>query len=477
VLVLALALAGPAAGEETPTLVGDEAEGTVQLAGQRRLLIEGIQGTLVVRSSGEGDLRYAARQLADRSAAQPVRLWAEGPATLRLTPAEGGEAVRTRLEVIVPPGLHTEVTTADSNVEVSAIGGNFRLVGGAVQLQARAVGGSLEVQQQGGLVAIDGLDGALDVQGAGLTVRLQNVRAPARIDLEGSTLTMSAMQEAVEGVLERTPVSVRDVEGAIRLEIEGGEVDLARCNGGGELRLTGAPLRLASTMGVLDVETDGPVQFDGHDGSLKIVGFGAAVTGTNTAGMLEIETDNAEVKLDALGGSTAIRGRGLKVDVARSRGELRIATTASNVRLEACDTVTVIENEFGDVEIQGASQPLDVVSRDGDVRITELRGTLQLKAAGPEVEVVWDSFNIHDDSVIENQAGDVRLGLPGSTSCRVEAEARGQVESDLSGVLVSDDGHFASGLLGNAARTPHVKQPGVQVYSAGDLYLTDSSSE
>jgi len=87
-LVLVAALSGSLRAED-PILLAEGAGGILDLEGERRLEVVGLQGSILVRLGKEGEIRFAARSLSDRKVERPVALWADGTTLRRAGEARG----------------------------------------------------------------------------------------------------------------------------------------------------------------------------------------------------------------------------------------------------------------------------------------------------------------------------------------------------------------------------------------------------
>jgi len=102
---LVAATHGTAVAQE-PLLLSEDAGGILELEGERGLEISGFHGSVLVRQGKEGELRFAGRDVDDKTVERPVQLWLEGK-TLRLIPLDGASDVPVRLEVAVNRELGT----------------------------------------------------------------------------------------------------------------------------------------------------------------------------------------------------------------------------------------------------------------------------------------------------------------------------------------------------------------------------------
>jgi len=461
---------------QEPTLLSQGSGGVLELEGERRLEITGFRGTLSVRLGKERELRFAARAIGGEEGPVPVELWLDGQ-LLRLDPQEGTDPlVPLRIEVAVGPELDLGIDVSDCEIQLAGLHGAIDVRGSRIRLNARAIDGSLELAFDESSGTINGVSQGVRLEGRALDVRLENVDGPVSLAASGkSEIHAKGIRGVLEAEVEETELSVALVTGRLSLEVGAGAVTVDSCSGGGELRLAEAPLDLRGSSGAFHVETDAEVRFKGHDGPLSILGRGSAVRGAEAkGGPLEIETDGAEVRLEQVESKIEIRGSDLEINVTDCKGDLTMKTVYSTILVERCEVPVAVENEFGDIEIRGASKLVRVVSRDGNVTLAEFKGTADVKAEGPLVAIDWVSFTGEESSAVENARGDVRVTLPMDHRCQIDAQApRGRVETDIDELTLSEDGHFAAGLLrGGRGAAPYVKRPSLRLKStSGDLYL------
>jgi DUF4097 and DUF4098 domain-containing protein YvlB len=471
-LLLLLGVHGATAQGDEPLLLTEDSGALLDLDGETRLVIEGLQGTIGVRAGLQGEIRYEARTRDNTREPRIVGLWVDGR-TLRIGPVEGDDGAKTLIEVTVPPAFDVEVIAADSLVKSSALSGGFRVGGTKVDLSARGMKGTIDVDVQGGKIFVSGTEEALTIEGRALNVVVEYARAPVYLSVAESVIDLTASRDATEGEIAKTTLDAVGLEGPMNLTATESKVSLERVTCDGTLDLEQTPLVLSQTTGSLEVRTDAIVEFTGHDGRLKIEGYGSAVRGNGGEGVVEIETDGAEVRLDQIAGQIQVRGQDLDLQMSSCNGDASVETTGARIAVKKAGGALVLKNEFGDIEVSEAAGAVEVASRDGDVFLNGLKAPLKLKAEGGEVEVGWVSMAEPQDCTIEGSGGDVRVRLPGAANVRLEAEARhGQIESDLPGIEVSGDGHSASGIVGRGRGSPQAKRPTVRVRSGGDLYLS-----
>jgi DUF4097 and DUF4098 domain-containing protein YvlB len=478
VLVLAcLATSGAAPRADEPVLLNEQPGGILELEGERRFQVTGLRGMLTLRLGKPGELRYAVRRLEASDEEQPVALWLDGR-TLRLTRREGAADVAVRLEVALAPELSAEVEAVDSDVIAAGLHGEVGVAGERLRAAIRNIDGSLELDLVDSEVEVLGVNGPLVLDGRQLEGSLESLNGRVTVNATEGRLRLGQLRDELAGFLENVDLAADHVVGRVELEADGGRLALSACEAGARLILTDTPLELRGCTGPVEVETDVDVQVQLHEGPLTIRALAGSVRGTQIkGGALEIETRDGQVLLEQLEASTSIRGTGLDVQVKDTKADLSISTSGAHIVVEKAHMMVNVDNEFGDVEIREAASQVNVFNFNGDVRIEALKGSAQVEADAPSVEVHWSSLGGHEASSVENVGGDVRVSLPSRFRAQLDAQApHGRIETDLDEVRVSADGHFASGLLlGGRGPAPHVKRPSIRLKAAGDLYVMEAS--
>lgn len=447
-------------------LLSQDSGATWDLIGQTRLEIEGIRGELLLRAALPGELRYMSVDLQDRDEQRPIALWQEG-GTLRLRPIGEQDDKPRHLELAVPAQLQLELHVRESRVSATGLHGALAVEGQAVEFEGRSLQGPLELDLKKGTVDLNGAAMAVSLEGKDIEIKAKGIKGAVSLRLSGGRVNLEELSDKLDANLDGTGLTALSVGGFVQLTSNEAPVELIGSRAGGELRLIRSALDLRQSGGSFTVETNAAVKFADHAGTLYIRGYEGSVQGIGCKEGLELETEAAQVVLENLGGPTNLRGDNLDVRIDGAAAPLTIKTRGSNVIVERASAALTIENDFGDVEVRDAFQRVQVTTSDGDVRLTGLTGQLQLRAASPSVEVSWTALASQEESLVENERGDVRLSLPKSLPCRLQVQApRGRIESSIPGVQVSEDGSQASAQLNRGLR------PLISVRSGGDVYLT-----
>jgi hypothetical protein len=465
--LLALIAAG-AAGAQEPQLLNDGAGGELELAGESRLVLSGLRGTFALRLGKEGSLVYAARQRENRREDLPVALWLEG-STLRLSRLDENDTRPVYLEIAVPPGLDVEADIDESHVNLSGLMSGVRIVGRALEVRAGGLTEAIRLRLEGGTVRMETLSSDVELEGRDFEARLKQIGGRVGITASASQIEAESLAADMFADLDDSTLVATTITGHVQVTAEGGSVRLSGVRRGAELQLGETPLSMTDVEGGVDLETEADVEFRELKSELDMVSFGGGLRGQGNAGGVRVNTDGAAVLLEGIQGAVTVEGRDLHVQLRDMRNEVRVVAGMSSVLVEHSAAAVHVENDFGDVVMNDAAGPVTVRSRDGMVRIEDLKGSLDLIADGPEVRVGWSEIG-QGNSTVKSERGDVSVGLPARGRCRVEAIARfGRVDSDLPGVRVSDDGKFANGLLGGA------DEPVISIDSGGAVYIGASS--
>ena len=480
VLLPLLAISQAARAEEEPVLLLQSSSGTYDLDGEHLLIIEEITGTLSLRAATNDTIRFEGRSLGSQRDLQEVALWRDGDNTLLLGPAAEVPAEGTLVDMVLPEGLDVEVFLVGGRLLVSAIGGDLLVEAEDSRIQARGLKGDAEFRLTGGVLTVDGVKGDFSVKGSGVQMELQHLYQYAELDLTEGRATLNSAELDVQVTSDQTDLELTRVKGELQIESSGGSLAVSGCTGGGEIRLEETTLTLLGSKGDFSGRTDAMMEFGLHEGSLRVLGYGAPIQGSQIAGPLFVENSSSSVTLKQLSGKTEIRGTELKLTVEDSKGPLAIHLVSSDVTLSRVEAEVLVENEFGDIRTSATKAALTITSSGGNVQVADHQGPLEIRADGPEVRVGWTKFTKHDTMKVRNASGDVYLGLPATGRCNLQVKARfGRVDVGTTGIQVSDDGHSVGGeYTGGRAKAPQVKKPNLQVVSGGgNVYIGKASAK
>ena len=232
-------------------------------------------------------------------------------------------------------GLDVEVFLVGGRLLVSAIGGDLLVEAENSKIQARGLLGDAEFRLTGGVLIVDGVKGDFSVKGTGVQAELQHLYEYADLDLTEGRATLNMAELDVQVTSDRTDLELTRVKGELRVESSGGSLRVSGCAGGGEIQLEETSLTLLNSKGDFTVRTDAMMEFGLHEGSLRVLGYGAPIQGTQIAGPLFIDNNSSSVTLKQLSGRTEIRGTELKLTVEDSKGPLDIHLVPARSRSAA----------------------------------------------------------------------------------------------------------------------------------------------
>jgi len=463
-LVVAGAFIGTTSGEDL--LLGEEAGAAVAVEGERRLIVEGIHGEILVRGEPTDELRFVSSVPGGDDVRIPVALWTD-QTSFRITPTTGTEARARKLEIGIPAEMYLRIRTTEGTVRIAAVDGDVEIEGRKLLVVARQLGSGLDVQMEEGDIHVEGVAADVTIRGKIGEADIRQVGGLVIGELHGGRASFSRLAGGADLNLQDCNTLVSSVGSELRLEASGGEAEIEGLSNGGRIKLMGTPIGVSDSEGNIEIESDALVRFHDNTAAIRVINFAAAVRGASNGGPVSVEAHGGPVNLESIVGTVRVEGDDLEVSLEGIQGDLAIHTTSSSVEISHAEGPVRVENEYGDVTVTGSEGKVTVISREGDVRLSELRGPVDVDADAPLVEVAWKSLGVDGDSVIQNEGGDVVVRFPARAGCVIDASSGfGRIESNLPGVAVSDDGGRASGMLNRRGR------PRVKVRSEGSLRMT-----
>jgi hypothetical protein len=441
-----------------------ESAGILPLGEESALTVRGITGTIELRTHALDELRWACG--ATRASTQLPLEVGTSEQGLVLRAPEGDTALR-RVLVSVPARLAVRVEGEAAQVVGDNVQSDVTVSGGALDVGFSAQGGSIEADVQDGTVLLDRPKGPVVLRGRPKSARVLQAKGPVTVLVGGGTVEVQDASAGLDVDAQGAKLFLARVQAPVRVHARDGEVRAEDLPGGGDFELEHAPLMLHQVNGEVTVTSDALVEFHASKAALHIHGVAAPVKGSDHHGLVEIETDSAEVLLSKIDGPLRIRGNSLQLRLEQT-AETGLITASSNIEVSGVDGPLAIENELGSVQVRGASGKVEVKNRDGDVSLVGLSATAVVETSSDRLTVGWASFprDAQVESVLINEDGVVQVELPAGGSVLLEAESRyGRVESTLPWVRVADDGKSAKGMVGRGS------VPRLRIVGAGGVML------
>ncbi len=462
-----IAFASTTAQEEQ--LVAEESSGIIPVDQEVRLAIRGIVGDVSVRAGRPGEVRFLSFVPGSQTTPLPVAVWLSG-SRFKLLPPQGAETQRRALEVTVPASLFVEIEASGGRILVSGLKGGAEIRADGSDIDVRTdSGGPVHVDLAHGKAALAGIGGELSLRVRDGSASVTRIEGGVTLVAESASVEIGQVRGALEASdLRDSTLKIAEVLGTVRIRAKGGTIDARGLAQGAEMSLTGTRLVLQKCKGDLDIETDSDVRFQDLEAALHVNGYGASVHGSGQHGLLEIRTEAAAVAVDRIGGPTRIQGSGLKVDLRHIAAELFVDAHASEVNIDDPSGELTVLADGGNVTVSNASQKVEIRGRLGEVRVHDLRGSLQLEVEAERVEVAWAGLYPTKDSLVKNDGGDVEMRFPANAGVRVVAETQyGRIESSLPGTKVNDGASSAQVELGFGTQRTTIR-----VVAEGDIVLS-----
>ncbi len=437
-----------------------------RVEGVGRLEIRGVRGEIELRPGPPGELRWAARTL-EGAQAGPEILAAPSTSGLRIGPA--GEEVRAgcRLEVAVPPGLAVDVESDEGRFSASGLRSPVAIRGASLEVDVREMTEGVSVTMRGGKASLSNVAGDVEVYGTDLAVDVAAAEGPVRVGLDGGGLRSRDTRGGLEAMLTGSTLVASGVGGALVLRARGGAAEVTGLEGTATIEMEGAPLKLVKSKGEIDIVTDANLDLRETGGAVRIDASAGFVHASAHEGSLEIRgARDTRISVTTVAGPVRLDGHGLKAMLHELRGGVEATLADSSISVDGLEGNSFVDAEGGAIAVSASQDRLGLRARGGDVRLSGLRGPVDVDADGPRVQVAWAAVPQVEDSSVRNASGPVEIGLAGPGGCAIEARSRsGKVRSALPGLGLVDGGREARGRFGSGGAAS------IRIEAEGDVVL------
>jgi hypothetical protein len=221
----------------------------------------------------------------------------------------------------------------------------------------------------------------------------------------------------------------------------------------------------------LDVQTEmGDVMISGIAANVNAETGGGDLDVHDSQGDVIVTVSDGDTHVSDIKGSATLNGRGNDVDVNDISGNATLAgiyegtvvvrNVAGTTQYAGMRTNLVLTNltgrleaDAGDLKINDVSGSVRVATKDKDVEIENVTGTLDVTNTRGDIDVRFDQPPANPVNVA-NGTGDVSLTLPAGASFQISAvTGSGEVQSDFEGSgLQLENGDKGGKLTGNVGK-------------------------
>jgi hypothetical protein len=199
----------------------------------------------------------------------------------------------------------------------------------------------------------------------------------------------------------------------------------------------------------------GDVSVMGRDGDADITSQHGELSVSDIQGKVTLHLDHSSARVSQVASDVSVEGRADDVSIADVKGTVRLngdftesvklAKIAKAVSFKTARTDMEfakldgdLDLDSGDLQANGLTGPLRLMTRSKDIRLTGVSGDVRLQDENGAVEVRM----IKPGSMaVDNHQGDIQIYLPDKAGFQVEARARnGEIQSDFSELKISDRG-------------------------------------
>jgi putative adhesin len=196
------------------------------------------------------------------------------------------EEANVSFEIQVPHGMRLDAESRGGNVEVSGVG-ETRLHTGGGNIQARDIGGALDVHTGGGNLQVDACTGPIDLETGGGNIEIHQAQHAVKAHTGGGNIQVEGRAGPVDAHTGGGNIGIRQAESPVKAITGAGnvQVEIARASGAAQVELgTGAgnvDLRLPqdisarveanSNLGHVQMEPAAGAQYNRGHGHLQAV--------------------------------------------------------------------------------------------------------------------------------------------------------------------------------------------------------------
>ncbi|MBI4466168.1 MAG: hypothetical protein HY656_01905 [Acidobacteria bacterium] len=198
---------------------------------------------------------------------------------------------------------------------------------------------NLDLETQGGNMAVEQLEGELRVATAGGDITTGDVNGPVRAETAGGNIKMGQIGQRLEARTAGGCVEVGDVKGDAILETSGGQILAGRIDGRVRAETAGGDIVLRSAGADVIAQTAG--------GQIRIGESGGSVRAETAGGSIHLDAARGPIRAETAGGSIDLYGIQSAVRAATAGGKILAQIAATSANFAASE----LETAFGDVEV------------------------------------------------------------------------------------------------------------------------------
>lgn len=232
---------------------------------------------------------------------------------------------------------------------------------------------NLDLETQGGNVAVEELDGELQAATAGGDIRVGDVSGPVRGETAGGNIEMGNIGQRLEARTAGGCIRVGDVQGDATLATSGGHIIAGRIQGEARVETAGGDIVVRGASADVIAQTAG--------GQIRI---------GETGGSVRAQTSGGSIRLDAAQGPIQVQTAGGSIDLYQVRSAVQAATAAGKILAQIAATrdsfgASALRTSFGDVEVYlPADLPLTIEATIDSAAGHKILSDFPLKIEGDE---------------------------------------------------------------------------------------------
>jgi len=323
-----------------------------------------------------------------------------------------------------------------------------------------------------GKISLDGMGGAVRLNGTSNALEISNCKSLEEIQNDYGTTTIrnSGGELLCDG--KSSTIRIEDFDGSMQIDADYSEISIGRATG--KIRISDK----SGSIGIDETKSDVKINGDYSDITLSNVeGFADVKSASssikiNNVGGVRVQANYSEVEITGVKGST-----GKDIVISGQSGSLSLYDAAGNL---------LIDNPYSGIDLRRINGAVELTTKSADITAEDINGnwksqteysSVNIERLSAETIYITNKSNpvslrlktVPSRIEIDNEYGDVNVGMPRGFSGSVELDAEyGSVNTNLNVKRkTAGSSGFAMGVIGTGNGSIKIR------VKSGELELTE----
>ncbi|HEV2112501.1 MAG TPA: DUF5668 domain-containing protein [Terriglobales bacterium] len=228
-----------------------------------------------------------------------------------------------------------------------------------------------------------------------------------------------------------------------------------------DLNSSHGDIKITGTEGDVRVSSEhGDISLQDVAGNASITSHHGDFTANHVSGDVSLDGRIGDSDLSAVGGNVTLNGDYFgDTSLAQIGKFVRFNSSRTNMEMGALPGE--LKMDSGDLRVQSASGNFSIRTRSKDIHLENVGGNVEVENSNGEVELHAGSLSLGDVS-IHNHHGPVQVYLPPQFAFNLQAQTRGEIQSDFDAIKIESAGDMAraNGANGAGGKQIHLDSDG-----------------